>query len=72
NQVKMIRHEADAKQVDGEFGYCRGEQVEEGPVVAVFMEAGPTVPSIQNIVGVPSNLSEWDSRHGAVRCANQK
>jgi len=73
DQMKMIRHEADAKHVDGEFGFCRGKQVEESRVVAVFMKDGrPTVPTIQNMVGVPGYLSAWNPRHDAVRYANKE
>ena len=71
--MKMIRHEADAKHFAEEFGSCRCKQVEEGRLVAVFMEdSRPTVPSIQNMAGMSGYLSGWNPRHGAVRYANKE
>lgn len=65
NQMEMIGHEADAEELDGVFGFCRGEQVEECGVVAVLVEdRRTTVPTIQNMVGVPGHLSGWNTRHG--------
>ena len=64
DQMEMIRHEADAEYFNGEFRFCRGKQVEEGRVVAVFMEdSRPTVPSIQDMVGVSGHLSARNPRH---------
>lgn len=73
DQMEMIRHQADAEHFDGEFGFCCGEQVEEGPVVTVFVKNGrTTVPPIQNMVGVSGHLSAWNPRHGSVRYAKQQ
>ena len=65
DQVEMIGHEADAEEFDGVFGFCRGEQVEKCGVVAVLVEdRGATVPTIQHMVGVTSDLSPGNARHG--------
>ena len=62
--MKVIRHETDAKKLDGVFGFCRGEQVEKCGVVAVLVEdCRTTIPSIQDMVGVTGHLSAWNTRH---------
>lgn len=64
--VKMIRHQADAEDLDGIVGFRGGEQVEKGGVVAVLMEdPGATVATIQHMVDVSSHLSARNPRHGA-------
>ena len=64
DQMKVIRHETDAKELDGVFGFCNGEQVEKCGVVAVFAEdCRTTIPSIQDMVGVTGHLSAWNTRH---------
>jgi len=58
DQMKVIRHETDAKELDGVIGFCTGEQVEKRCVVAVFVENCRTaIPSIQDMVGVTGHLS---------------
>jgi len=64
DKMEMIRHEADAKELDGILGFCRGEQVKECGVIAILVEySGSTVPTIQNMVSVLSDLSTWNTRH---------
>ena len=64
DQVEMIGHEADAEELDGIFGFRRGEQVETCGVIALLVEdRGATVPTIQHMVGVPGYLSAWNTRH---------
>lgn len=64
DQMEMIGYQAHAEQFDGEFGFCRGEQVEEGSVVAVFKEdCRPTDSSIRNMVSVPGNVFARNVRH---------
>ena len=64
DEVKMIGHQADAEELDGIFGFCRGEQVETCGVVAVLVEdRGATIPTIQHMVGVPGYLSARNPRH---------
>ena len=38
DEMKMIGHEAEAKEFDRVFGFRRGEQVEEGRVVPLFVK----------------------------------
>jgi hypothetical protein len=64
--MKMVRHDADAKHFYGEFSLGGSEQIEKGRVVAVFVKNRcATVSSIQNMVGVSTDLSAWDARHVA-------
>jgi len=46
DQMKMIRHEADAQYLDRVFRFRRGKQVKEGSAVAIFVKDGrTTVPT---------------------------
>jgi hypothetical protein len=64
DQVEMIGHEADAEELDGVFGFRRGEQVKECGVVAILVEdLGAAVPAIEHMVGVSGYLSAWNTRH---------
>ena len=64
DEVKMIGHEAEAEELDGIFGFRRGEQVETCGVVAVLVkDHGATVPTIQHMVGVSGHLSARNPRH---------
>jgi len=67
NQVKMIRHETEAKHVDRMLGFCRGEQVEEGGVVALLVkDHGSAVPTIEYMVGVAGDLTARNAWHGGL------
>ena len=64
-QMKIIGHEAEAEDLDGEFGFRRGEQVEKCGVVAVLVEdRGATIPTVEHMVGVSGHFSAWNPRHG--------
>ena len=68
DEMKMIRHQTDAKEFDGMLGFCRGEQVEEGGVVALLEEdRRAAIPAIQDMVGVPGHLTARNPRHGVNR-----
>ena len=67
NQMKMIRHQTEAKHVDGMLGFRRGEQVEEGGVVAIFMkDHGSAVPTIEHMVGMAGDLTARNAWHGGL------
>ena len=67
NQVKMIRHETEAKHFDRVLGFCRGEQVEEGGVVALLVkDRGSAVPTIEHVVGMASDLTARNAGHGGL------
>ena len=68
DQVEMIRHEADAEERDGVFGFRRGEQVETCGVVPVLVEDhGAAVATIQHMHGrrvrllVREESEAWDA-----------
>jgi hypothetical protein len=62
--MEVIGYEADAKELDRVLRFGRGEQVKECGVIAILVEnSGTTVSTIQNIVGVPVDLSTWNTRH---------
>lgn len=64
DKVKMIGHEAEAEDFDREFGFCRGEQSEEGGVVSFFMEhRSAAVPPIEDVVGMAGHLAARNPRH---------
>jgi hypothetical protein len=44
DEVKMIRHQADAEELDGVCGCRRGEQVKECGVVALWKTVAPPFP----------------------------
>src|SRR5436853_7242824 len=63
--MKIIGHEAEAEDLDEEFGFRRGEQVEKVGVAAVLVEdRGATIPTVEHIVGVSGHFSAWNPRHG--------
>ena len=65
NLGEMIGHEADAEYFDRILRFCRGEQVQTGGVVAVFVEDhGAIVLTIQHKIGVSSHLSPRNPMHG--------
>lgn len=64
DQMKMIGHEAEAKEFDRVFGFGRSEQVEEGGVVALFVKhCRAAIATIQDMVGVTSDLTTRNPRH---------
>lgn len=65
DEMEMIGHQAEAQYLDGMPGVGRAEQVEKIVVVAIFVEdCGASVPTIQHMVGVPSDVSARNPRHG--------
>ena len=68
DEMKMIRHQTEAQEFDGMFGFRSGEQVEEGDVVTLLEEdRRATVPAIQDMVGVSGDLTTRNPRHGVTR-----
>ena len=68
DEMKMIRHQTEAKECDGMFGFRRGEQVEARDVVALFVkDRCAAVPAIQDMVGVFGDLTARNPRHGVNR-----
>lgn len=64
DEMKMIGHEAEAQEFDRVLGFRRGEEVEEGGVVAHFVEhRRATISAIQDMVGVTSDLAARNPRH---------
>ena len=52
HQMQMIRHQTEAKHVDGILGLRCGQQVEEGGVVAIYMkDHSSAIPTIEDVVG---------------------
>ncbi len=71
HEVRMVGHQAEAENLNGMPGFGRAEQIQEGAVVPVLMENGRTpVPTIQNMVRMPNDLSSWNPWHAFVRHAN--
>jgi hypothetical protein len=65
DQMKMIGHQAEAEYLDGMPGFGSGEQVEKGGVVASLVEdRRAPVSTIQHMVGVSSDVSTRNPRHG--------
>jgi len=65
DQMEMIGHQAEAEGLDGILVLRRGEQITECSVIAVLVEDGrTTVATIQHMVGVPSDVSARNPRHG--------
>lgn len=65
HEMKMIRHQADAENLEGMSGFRCTKQIEEGGIGGVFMKDGrATVSTIQHMVGVPSDVSARNPRHG--------
>ena len=50
DKVKVVRHEADAEEVDRVFRFRGGKQVDLCGVVAISMEVGGTAVSTNKIV----------------------
>jgi hypothetical protein len=62
--MKMIRHETEAQDADWILGLGRLQQSQERRVVAVLVkDGGPTVTTIQNMIGMASDLSTGNARH---------
>jgi protein-disulfide isomerase len=64
DEMKMIGHEAEAKEFDRVFGFCRGQQIEACGVVALFVKhRRAAISTIQDMVGVTSDLTTRNPRH---------
>ena len=63
DKMRVVRHEAQAEDVQRELFLGGSEELDKGEVVTVLMENGClTIPSIQHMVGVSADLSapcEW-------------
>ena len=67
DEMKMIGHQAEAEQLDGKLGLGRGEQLEEGGIVAVLVEdGGAAVATIEDVVGVAGPVTAGDARHAGM------
>jgi len=65
HQMKMIGHHTEAKDLDGKLGLGRGEQVQEGAIVPVFVEdKSAPIAAIEDMVGVASTQTAGNARHG--------
>jgi hypothetical protein len=65
HEVKVVGHQAEAKEHDRMFGLGDGKQVEESAIVSLFMEDScGAVSSIDDMVCETGDLSARDARHG--------
>ena len=70
--MKVVRHKADAKHFHRELTLSGKEQIQEGLKVTVFLkDYRSTISSIQNMVGMATDLSARDPRHGVARYLNK-
>ena len=64
DQMEMIGHEADGEELEGVFGFCRSEHIEERSVIAILVEdRRATAAAIEHMVGVSGHLSAWNTRN---------
>ena len=64
DEMKMIGHKAEAKEFDRVLGFRRGEEVEEGGIVALFVKhRRAAISTIQDMVGVTRDLAARNPRH---------
>ena len=62
----MIRHQAEAEDLERMLGFGRGKQLQEGRIVGLLVkDSGPTIATVQHMVGVPGDLSTRNTRHRA-------
>lgn len=68
DEMKMIGHQAKAKNLDGISGFCRAAQIKEGGIVGVLVKDGcAAVATVQDVVGVSGAVSARNPRHGRRR-----
>ena len=73
HEMNMIRHQTEAQERDGMRGVRRGEQVEEGDVVALLVEdRRAAVPAIQDITGLPATCPRGIRGMGRTRYATRE
>jgi hypothetical protein len=66
--MNMVRHETEAQDANRILGYGHLQQSQKHSVVAILMkDDGPTVPTIQNMIGMASDLAARNARHGILR-----
>lgn len=71
DEMKVVRHQAHTEHVHLEFLLGGSKQLQEGSVVPIFAKDGrPTVPPIQNMIGVSADEAAWNPRHGMIRYPN--
>lgn len=64
DQMKMIGHQAEAENLDGMSSFRRAEQIENGRIVAVLVkDRGAAVATVQDMIGVPGDLTTRSTRH---------
>lgn len=64
HEMKMVGHEAEAKDFDRVAGFRVREQAEEGAIVPIFVkDSRAPVASIEDMVDVAADLSTRDTRH---------
>ena len=67
HEMKMVGHQAEAKNLNRISGFRRAEQVEEGGIVGVLMKDGhAAVATVQDVIGVTSAGAARNARHEAL------
>src|SRR5688500_16543197 len=65
HEMEMVRHETEAKHVERVCVLGNDEQIEEGPVIAVFVkDRRAAISTINDVVDLSGHLSSWNARHG--------
>lgn len=68
HEVEMMGHQTDAEHVDRMFRLGHRKQVEEGGVILILVkDERAAVAAIEHMVGMASELSTGNARHGASR-----
>lgn len=64
DEMEVVGHQAEAKDLDGMPGFLRAEQIEEGGIVGgLVKDGGTTVATVQEVIGMPGTVAARDARH---------
>lgn len=65
DEVEMIGHQAEGKNVNGMSGFSRSEEVHEGPIIPICIKhRGAAIASIEDMEGMTGEVPSWNARHG--------
>ena len=62
--MKIMLQEAEGQDLDREFGFCRGDQVQKAAVVLSSVKDGrAAIAAAEDMVGAAADLSTGNARH---------
>lgn len=72
HEMKVIRHQTKAQDMDRKLFLRRGQQIEKRQVVGIFVKNDASaVPTVEDMIGVAGELTARNPRHDVERYENR-